>query len=216
MAISLITLIVWLASGATAEFAISTAIAVLVISCPCALGLATPVAIMLGTGVGASNGILIKTGEALQQAKEIDTVVLDKTGTITSGKLKVEEAGGYQSDFPVDAMMQIAAALEKKSEHPLAEAVVEYAESFRLTIPEITDFQATFGRGVEGALHRICRAGVAKKDGPTAVFYAGKFDEKIRDVGTEKWATNDAAAMTKKVQDQMQTVKHSSGRHKNS
>ena len=199
MAISLITLIVWLASGATAEFAISTAIAVLVISCPCALGLATPVAIMVGTGVGASNGILIKTGEALQQAKEIDTVVLDKTGTITSGKLKVEEAGGYQSDFPVDAMMQIAAALEKKSEHPLAEAVVEYAESFRLPIPEITDFQATFGRGVEGALAQdFATKEFLKKDGPTAVFYAGKFDEKNtgNSVGTEN-GTKDAATMTK-------------------
>ena len=177
MAISLVTLIVWLASGATAEFAISTAIAVLVISCPCALGLATPVAIMVGTGVGAGNGILIKTGEALQQAKEIDTVVLDKTRTITSGKLKVEEVGGYQSDFPADAMMQIAAALEKKSEHPLAEAVVEYAESFQLTIPEIVDFKATFGRGVEGALAADFRAvEAAKNDGPTAVFYAGKRD----------------------------------------
>lgn len=175
--ISLITLVVWLLNGATAEFAISTAIAVLVISCPCALGLATPVAIMVGTGVGAGNGILIKTGEALQQAKEIDTVVLDKTGTITSGKLKVEEVGGYQSDFPADAMMQIAAALEKKSEHPLAEAVVEYAESFRLTIPEIVDFKATFGRGVEGALAADFHAEkVVKKDGPTAVFYAGKRD----------------------------------------
>ena len=175
MTISLITLVVWLLSGATAEFAISTAIAVLVISCPCALGLATPVAIMVGTGVGAGNGILIKTGEALQQAKEIDTVVLDKTGTITSGKLTVEEVGGYQSDFPADAMMQIAAALEKKSEHPLAEAVVEYAENFRLTIPEIVDFKATFGRGVEGALAADFRAvEAAKNDGPTAVFYAGK------------------------------------------
>lgn len=199
MTISLITLVVWLLNGATAEFAISTAIAVLVISCPCALGLATPVAIMVGTGVGAGNGILIKTGEALQQAKEIDTVVLDKTGTITSGKLKVEEIGGYQSDFPADAMMQIAAALEKKSEHPLAEAVVEYAESFRLTIPEITDFQATFGRGVEGALAQDFAAQeFLKKDGPTAVFYAGKFDEKNtgNSVGTEN-GTNDAAAMTK-------------------
>ena len=177
MTISLITLVVWLLNGATAEFAISTAIAVLVISCPCALGLATPVAIMVGTGVGAGNGILIKTGEVLQQAKEIDTVVLDKTGTITSGKLKVEEVGGYQSDFPADAMMQIAAALEKKSEHPLAEAVVEYAESFQLTIPEIVDFKATFGRGVEGALAADFHAEkVAKKDGPTAVFYAGKRD----------------------------------------
>ena len=199
MAISLITLIVWLASGATAEFAISTAIAVLVISCPCALGLATPVAIMVGTGVGAGNGILIKTGEALQQAKEIDTVVLDKTGTITSGKLKVEEVGGYQSDFPADAMMQITAALEKKSEHPLAEAVVEYAESFRLTIPEIMDFKATFGRGVEGALAQdFATKEFLKKDGPTAVFYAGKFNEKNtgNSVGTEN-GTKDAATMTK-------------------
>ena len=177
MTISLITLVVWLLNGATAEFTISTAIAVLVISCPCALGLATPVAIMVGTGVGAGNGILIKTGEALQQAKEIDTVVLDKTGTITSGKLKVEEVGGYQSDFPADAMMQIAAALEKKSEHPLAEAVVEWAEQFGLAIPEIVDFKATFGRGVEGTLATEFRAVESvKNDGPTAVFYAGKWD----------------------------------------
>ena len=175
MTISLITLIVWLLNGATAEFAISTAIAVLVISCPCALGLATPVAIMVGTGVGAGNGILIKTGEALQQAKKIDTVVLDKTGTITSGKLKVEEVGGYQSDFPADAMMQIAAALEKKSEHPLAEAVVEWVEQFGLAIPEIVDFKATFGRGVEGALAaEFLAVETAKNDGPTAAFYAGK------------------------------------------
>ena len=175
MTISLITLVVWLLNGATAEFAISTAIAVLVISCPCALGLATPVAIMVGTGVGAGNGILIKTGEALQQAKKIDTVVLDKTGTITSGKLKVEEVGGYQSDFPADAMMQIAAALEKKSEHPLAEAVVEWVEQFGLAIPKIVDFKATFGRGVEGALAaEFLAVETAKNDGPTAAFYAGK------------------------------------------
>ena len=178
MTISLITLIVWLISGATPEFAISTAIAVLVISCPCALGLATPVAIMVGTGVGAGNGILIKTGDALQQAREIDTVVLDKTGTITSGKLKVEEAGSYQSDFSVDAMMQVAAALEKKSEHPLAEAVVEYADHNGLTIPEIVDFKATFGRGVEGTLAAdFYAAEAAKNDGPTAVFYAGKRED---------------------------------------
>lgn len=180
MAISLVTLIVWLISGATAEFAISTAIAVLVISCPCALGLATPVAIMVGTGVGASNGILIKTGEALQQAKEIDTVVLDKTGTITSGKLKVEEISGYDARIPTDAMMQIAAALEKKSEHPLAEAVVEYAEREHLPIPEMRDFKATFGRGVEGTLaHDFAVQEPLKKDGPTAAFCAGRAGEKV-------------------------------------
>ena len=102
-------------------------------------------------------------------------MVLDKTGTITSGKLKVEEVGGYQSDFPADAMMQIAAALEKKSEHPLAEAVVEWVEQFGLAIPEIVDFKATFGRGVEGALAaEFLAVETAKNDGPTAAFYAGK------------------------------------------
>lgn len=132
-------------------------------------------------------------------------MVLDKTGTITSGKLKVEEVGGYQSDFPADAMMQIAAALEKKSEHPLAEAVVEYAESFQMTIPEIVDFKATFGRGVEGALAADFHAEkVAKKDGPTAVFYAGKgivlrMYRKIQ-------ARSQNRIRQPELQDQMQTV----------
>lgn len=152
MGIALVTLAVWLLAGAGAEFAISTAIAVLVISCPCALGLATPVAIMVGTGVGASHGILIKSGEALQRAKEVDTVVLDKTGTITSGQLHVTQIGCYVSDMTLDTLAGIAAAQEKKSEHPLAEAVVEYAQRMQLKLPEIKDFQAVFGRGVEGTL----------------------------------------------------------------
>lgn len=152
MGIALVTLAVWLLAGAGAEFAISSAIAVLVISCPCALGLATPVAIMVGTGVGASHGILIKSGEALQRAKEVDTVVLDKTGTITSGQLHVTQIGCYVSDMTPDTLAGIAAALEKKSEHPLAEAVVEYAQRMQLKLPEIKDFQAVFGRGVEGTL----------------------------------------------------------------
>lgn len=152
MGIALVTLAVWLAAGAGAEFAISSAIAVLVISCPCALGLATPVAIMVGTGVGASHGILIKSGEALQRAKEVDTVVLDKTGTITSGKLKVTQMECYVPGMAPDTLAGIAAALEKKSEHPLAEALVEYAQQRRLELPEIKDFLAVFGRGVEGTL----------------------------------------------------------------
>lgn len=150
--IALVTLCAWLLAGAGAEFAISTAIAVLVISCPCALGLATPVAIMVGTGVGAGAGILIKSGEALQQAREIDTVVMDKTGTITAGKLKVMEASVFVPDMALGSMVKIAAALEKKSEHPLAEAVVAYAASFELSLPEVRDFRAVFGRGVEGVL----------------------------------------------------------------
>jgi len=152
MGIALVTLCAWLIAGAGAEFAISTAIAVLVISCPCALGLATPVAIMVGTGVGAGSGILIKSGEALQTAREIDTVVMDKTGTITAGRLKVMEVSVCVPDMAAGSMVQLAAALEKKSEHPLAEAVVEHAESMKLNVPEVREFKAVFGRGVEGVL----------------------------------------------------------------
>ena len=164
--IALITLAIWLMVGAGAEFAISTAIAVLVISCPCALGLATPVAIMVGTGVGASHGILIKSGEALQRAQDVDTVVLDKTGTITAGNLKVLQVGVAVPDMSAETLAAIAAALERKSEHPLAEAVVNYAKSFRLAIPEVQDFKAVFGRGVEGVLagDLAPRAFVREKD----------------------------------------------------
>lgn len=187
--IALVTLFAWLIAGKGAEFAISSAIAVLVISCPCALGLATPVAIMVGTGVGARHGILIKSGEALQQAKEIDTVVLDKTGTLTSGKLHVTGTGCYVQDMSLETLVSIAAALEKKSEHPLAEAIVAYAERERLELPEIRDFKAVFGRGVEGALaeeiaprDRIPRPDGS--DGPTAVFLAGKREDGSRVVFT--------------------------------
>ena len=152
MAISLVTLIVWLASGATAEFAISTAIAVLVISCPCALGLATPVAIMVGTGVGASNGILIKTGEALQQAKEIDTVVLDKTGTITSGEPRVTDLVPAEG-VSESELLSMAYALEKKSEHPLAKAVLLKGEEMGLSAADVTDFAALPGNGLSAKLN---------------------------------------------------------------
>ena len=155
--IAFITLIVWLLAGAGAEFAISTAIAVLVISCPCALGLATPVAIMVGTGVGANHGILIKSGEALQQAREIDTVVLDKTGTITEGKLKVMQVAVSEGTYSKEEILAMAAALESRSEHPLAEAVVAAVqgnnESKKLTDAiQVEDFKAVFGRGIEGKL----------------------------------------------------------------
>ena len=175
MGIALVTLIVWLVVGSGAEFAISSAIAVLVISCPCALGLATPVAIMVGTGVGASHGILIKSGEALQQARDIDTVVLDKTGTITSGKLKVMHVGVSVRSMSTGTLMQVAAALEKKSEHPLAEAVLEYVGRMDLGTPEVRDFKAVFGRGVEGVLESdVVTSEQIAEDGPTAIFVAGK------------------------------------------
>lgn len=148
--IALVTLAGWLLAGAGAEFAISTAIAVLVISCPCALGLATPVAIMVGTGVGAGHGILIKSGEALQQARGIDTVVLDKTGTITEGNLKVSRVT-LLSTISEERLLALAASLESKSEHPLAEAVVA-AAGHTIQWPEASDFRAVFGRGIEGNL----------------------------------------------------------------
>ena len=151
--IALITGVIWLISGATFEFAMSTAIAVLVISCPCALGLATPVAIMVGTGKGAENGILIKSGDALETAHQIDTVVLDKTGTITQGKPVVTDiicAAGKNADKT--QLLQIAGSLEKGSEHPLAEAIVNYCVTNNISLEKVTDFNALFGKGIEGTM----------------------------------------------------------------
>ena len=174
--IALITGVIWLISGATFEFAMSTAIAVLVISCPCALGLATPVAIMVGTGKGAENGILIKSGDALETAHQIDTVVLDKTGTITQGKPVVTDiictAGNntatgssasktQMTEKDSDSLwqkeqtaqlLQIAGSLEKGSEHPLAEAIVNYCETNNISLEKVTDFNALFGKGIEGTV----------------------------------------------------------------
>ena len=151
--IALIAGVIWLISGATFEFAMSTAIAVLVISCPCALGLATPVAIMVGTGKGAENGILIKSGDALETAHQIDTVVLDKTGTITQGKPVVTDiicAAGKNADKT--QLLQIAGSLEKGSEHPLAEAIVNYCVTNNISLEKVTDFNALFGKGIEGTV----------------------------------------------------------------
>lgn len=147
MVIALLAVIVWLLMGYSFEFAMSTGIAVLVVSCPCALGLATPVAIMVGTGKGAENGILIKSGEALETAHSIDTVVLDKTGTITEGRPQVTN---IISVLPADQLLQIAAALEKPSEHPLAEAILKQAEG--LPAPSVENFEALSGRGVTGLI----------------------------------------------------------------
>ncbi|MBQ5667957.1 MAG: heavy metal translocating P-type ATPase, partial [Peptococcaceae bacterium] len=147
MGISLITAAIWILSGATFEFALNCAISVLVISCPCALGLATPVAIMVGTGKGAEHGILIKSGQALETAHNINTVVLDKTGTITQGKPMVTDV---QTLLPKqNAFISIAAALEQNSEHPLADAVMQYAKTLQIAIPSVTQFLSLPGRGVE-------------------------------------------------------------------
>ena len=153
---------VWLALGASVEFAFSIAISILVVSCPCALGLATPVAIMVGTGKGAENGILIKSGEALETAHAIDTVIMDKTGTITEGKPRVTQVVTFGKTNERD-LVALAAGLEAGSEHPLAEAVLRYAEEKDITPVSARDFRAVFGRGVTAEVegHR-CYAGNAK------------------------------------------------------
>lgn len=138
---------VWLLSGATIAFALSIGIAVLVISCPCALGLATPVAIMVGTGKGAENGILIKSAESLETAHLIQTVVLDKTGTITEGKPRVTDLL-CAPDLKEEELLSIAASLEKSSEHPLAEAIITAAEERGLKVSEAREFQSVTGQGV--------------------------------------------------------------------
>ncbi|HAT89050.1 MAG TPA: heavy metal translocating P-type ATPase [Roseburia sp.] len=149
--IAIVTFIVWLASGADFEFAMSCGIAVLVISCPCALGLATPVAIMVGTGKGAENGILIKSGEALETAHVVDTVVMDKTGTITYGKPVVTDIRMY-TGVSENELLTIAGSLEKGSEHPLAEAVVSSCEAKNIAPQKVSDFEALFGKGIKGHL----------------------------------------------------------------
>lgn len=148
IAIAVIAGGIWLAMGASVEFAFSIAICILVISCPCALGLATPVAIMVGTGKGAENGILIKSGEALEVAQSVDTVVMDKTGTITEGRPEVTvivTADGVAEQ----QLLSLAAGLEQGSEHPLAEAVMTAAKAKGIAPQAMTDFRALFGRGVE-------------------------------------------------------------------
>ena len=146
MGISLITFIVWLALGYDFSFALNCAIAVLVISCPCSLGLATPVAIMVGTGKGAENGILIKSADALETTHSIDTVVLDKTGTVTEGKPVVTDILTFDTDE--NEFLKLAAGVESASEHPLAEAIVEKAKEKKLEIVSPTEFQAISGRGI--------------------------------------------------------------------
>lgn len=151
IAIAIVTAIVWLALGQTFEFALSSAITVLIISCPCALGLATPVAIMVGTGKGAENGILFKSGEALEIAHNVECVVFDKTGTITEGKPKVNQVFVYDNIGETE-LLTIAYSLEALSEHPLAEAVVEYSKSKGIVPNAVEHFVAIAGMGVVGEM----------------------------------------------------------------
>lgn len=165
----------WLIAGYGFEFSLSIGIAILVISCPCALGLATPVAVMVGTGRGASNGILIKSAEALQTAHAVDTVVLDKTGTVTEGKPSVTDIVPF-GDISEEQLTHIAAAVEKPSEHPLSKAIEEYAAKKGISVPNVTDFLAIPGRGLQAVLD-----GKMYFAGNTA-FMGGKIGKKESDL----------------------------------
>lgn len=150
--IAIITIIGWLLAGESVGFALARGISVLVISCPCALGLATPVAIMVGNGVGARQGILFKTAVSLEEAGKVDIIALDKTGTITNGQPKVTDI------LPVDGiseqeLLETAFSLEKKSEHPLAKAIVEYGEEKNFTVSVVDNFKAVPGNGLTGTLN---------------------------------------------------------------
>ena len=151
--IAVITAIVWLIAGQTASFALARAVSVLVISCPCALGLATPVAIMVGSGLGAKNGILFKTAAALEEAGRVEIAVLDKTGTVTTGNPEV--MGIYPFGITEDELLQKAASLESKSEHPLAKAIMTEAEKRQMTLTEVNDFKALPGNGLVATINGV-------------------------------------------------------------
>lgn len=154
IALALITFISWyFLIGQSFVPSLLAFIAVLVIACPCALGLATPTAIITGTGLGASQGILIKGGEALEAARKIDIVVFDKTGTLTVGKPSVTDILSISPDYDKNQILGIAAAIEKHSEHPLAEAIVTAAKNLKLDPPEVADFKSLTGKGVEAKIN---------------------------------------------------------------
>ena len=154
--IAVVTTIVWLLAGQNVGYALARGISVLVISCPCALGLATPVAIMVGNGMGAKNGILFKTAVSLEEAGRVQIVALDKTGTITSGEPRVTDLV-CESGYDEKALLELAGALEKKSEHPLAKAVLLEIAQRKIATKEVEDFQALAGNGLTGILegHRL-------------------------------------------------------------
>ena len=152
IAIALLTFIIWFNFMGNITLALLTTVGVLIIACPCALGLATPTSVMVGTGKGAENGILIKGAESLELAHKIQTIVLDKTGTITQGKPTVTDfvtVNGTANGNEIK-LVQLAASVERNSEHPLAEAVVRYAESQEVQLADVRDFQAVAGSGVQG------------------------------------------------------------------
>lgn len=214
MAIAAITFVIWMIAGQSLEFSLTCAISVLVISCPCALGLATPVAIMVGTGRGAQMGVLFKNAEALENLHHINTVVLDKTGTLTTGKPEVTDilpgtAGGGE-------LMKIAAALESKSEHPFAKAILKKME--KTDFPEVKDFETLPGRGVAGTVEGVrCYGGNRRlmeelgvaiptfgelaKEGKTPLHFANEKGDYLGTVAAADVLKPDSAAAIRAMQD---------------
>lgn len=160
--ISVITFVIWMMAGQTVGFALARAVSVLVISCPCALGLATPVAIMVGSGVGARNGILFKTAASLETAGRVKTIALDKTGTITCGTPTVTDVIAADG-ITVSELVRIAVSLEQRSEHPLAKAVLEYAGEHKEKAAQVTDFVTLPGNGLKASLDGSAIAGGSLK-----------------------------------------------------
>ena len=160
--IAIVTTIIWLLTGHEFGYALARGISVLVISCPCALGLATPVAIMVGNGMGARNGILFKTAVSLEEAGKVQIVALDKTGTITSGQPEVTDLLPAEG-ISEQELLTMAFALEKKSEHPLAKAILKHAEEQHFTAPEVTDFHALPGNGLSAVLEQETLIGGSMK-----------------------------------------------------
>lgn len=192
--IALLAAILWLLDGQSFEFALSVAISVLVISCPCALGLATPTAIMVGTGRGAAKGILIKSAEALEITHSIDTVVLDKTGTVTQGKPVVTDVIALEADGKTAGentqayteLLQLAFSLEKMSSHPLAEAIVKKAEACSAAFQEVSDYEMIPGQGIAGTIDKArCLAGNRKlmETNRIDISVAAGLQEKLADEG---------------------------------
>ncbi|NLL35219.1 MAG: cadmium-translocating P-type ATPase [Clostridiales bacterium] len=156
LGIALFALVAWLIAGETVTFSLTIFISVLVIACPCALGLATPTAIMVGTGKGAELGILYKSGEALEILHKVDTVVLDKTGTITNGRPQVTDfVESTEDGMSKERVLSLVAAAEKSSEHPLGEAIVRYAKEMSITLPEVSRFEALPGLGIEAEVDGV-------------------------------------------------------------
>lgn len=192
MCIAVVAALVWLFMGYDFSFVLTIFVSVLVIACPCALGLATPTAIMVGTGLGASQGILIKSGEALEIAHKVDTVVLDKTGTITVGKPSVREI--LSEKMSEEELLFLAASCEQVSEHPLGQAIVEYAKEKGKILVEPEEFQSITGQGIQAVL---------KHNGTKETYYIGNkklLDSKKLDSGIYQ---DQAAKMAQKGQTPM-------------